>query len=71
MAEYRYTILFEPVPEGGFNVAVPAFPEICTCGDTLEDAREMAADAIKCVLKSMLKDNEPILPTSNSARNQP
>ena len=60
MAEYRYTVLFEPVPEGGYNVVVPAFPEICTCGDTLEEAREMAADAIKCVLESMLKDNEPI-----------
>jgi len=26
---------------------------ICTCGDTLEEARAMAADAIKCVLESM------------------
>ena len=53
-------MLFEPVPEGGYNVVVPAFPEICTCGDTLEEAREMAEDAIKCVLESMQKDGEPI-----------
>ena len=60
MAEYRYTVLFEPVPEGGYNVIVPALPEICTFGETLEEARDMAEDAIKCVLESMIKDNEPI-----------
>jgi antitoxin HicB len=60
MAEYSYTVLFEPVPEGRYNVIVPALPEICTCGDTLEEAREMAMDAIKCVLESMRNDNEPI-----------
>jgi hypothetical protein len=27
MAEYGYTILFEPMPEGGFNVVIPAIPE--------------------------------------------
>lgn len=57
MSEYRYTVLYEPVPEGGYNVTVPAFPEICTCGDTLEEARAMAADAIKCVIESMQKDH--------------
>ncbi len=46
MSEYRYTVLFEPLPEGGYNVIVPAFPEICTFGDTLEEARAMALDAI-------------------------
>lgn len=62
MNQHRYTVLFEPVPEGGYNVIVPALPEICTSGDTLEQAREMAIDAIKCVLESKLKDHEPIPP---------
>jgi antitoxin HicB len=60
MAEYHYTVLFEPVREGGYNVIVPAFPEICTFGDTLDEARAMALDAIKCVLESMRKENEHI-----------
>jgi len=55
VAEYGYTTLFEPLPEGGFNVLVPAIPEICTYGETLEEAREMARDAIRCYLKSALK----------------
>ena len=60
MAEYGYTTLFEPLPEGGFNVVVPAIPEICTYGETLDEAREMARDAIRCYLESALKTGEPI-----------
>jgi len=43
---------FDPLPEGGFSVFVPAIPEICTFGETLEEAREMAEDAIRCYLES-------------------
>ena len=60
MAEYNYTVLFEPLPEGGYQVFVPAMQEICTYGRTLEEAREMAHDAIRCVLESALKTGEPI-----------
>ena len=60
MAEYGYTTLFEPMPEGGYNVVVPAIPEICTFGETLEEAREMARDAIRCYLESALQTGEPI-----------
>ena len=60
MAEYSYTVLFERVPEGGYQVFVPALPEIVTYGSTLDEAREMAQDAIRCVLESMRKHHEPI-----------
>jgi antitoxin HicB len=60
MKVYNYTVIFEPVEEGGFDVVVPAIPEICTFGSTIEEAREMAEDAIRCYLESALADNEPI-----------
>lgn len=60
MAEYGYTTVFEPLPEGGFNVLIPAIPEICTFGETMEEAREMARDAIRCYLESALETGEPI-----------
>ena len=60
VAEYSYTVLFEPLAEGGYQVIVPALPEIVTHGRTLEEAREMAQDAIRCVLESALKTGEPI-----------
>jgi predicted RNase H-like HicB family nuclease len=59
LKEYQYTVLFEP-QEDGFNVVVPAIPEICTFGKTLEEAREMADDAIRCYLESAIKNGEPI-----------
>jgi predicted RNase H-like HicB family nuclease len=45
MKEHRYTVFFGPTAEGGHIVHVPAMREICTEGDTLEEARSMAADA--------------------------
>ena len=60
MQEYRYTVVFEKAPEGGYNVVVPAIPEICTFGESLEEAREMARDAIQCFLESARATGEPI-----------
>ncbi len=60
MKIFNYTVIFEPVPEGGYNIVVPAIPEICTFGENLEEARAMAEEAIKCYLESALKDKEPI-----------
>jgi len=55
MAQYKYTVIFEPLEEGGYNVIVPSLPDICTFGETLEEARDMAQDAIKCALEGRLK----------------
>lgn len=60
MAEYGYTTVFEPLPEGGFSVLIPAIPEICTYGETLEEAREMVRDAIRCYLESVIETGERI-----------
>jgi len=56
--EYRYTIFFEPTPEGGYDVLVPAIPEIGAFGETLDEAREMATDAIRCFLESAMETGE-------------
>ena len=58
--EYRYTAVFEPAEEGGYVVTVPALPGVVTEGDSLEEARAMAADAIRCYLESLQKDGLPI-----------
>jgi antitoxin HicB len=60
VAKYQYTVFFEPLEEGGYNVIVPAIPEICTFGRTLAEARAMAKDAIRCYIESALKEGEPI-----------
>ena len=60
MAEYSYTVLFEAAEEGGFVVTCPALPGLVTEGDTLEEARRMAQDAIRAYLESLNKDHQPI-----------
>ncbi|MEK9209323.1 MAG: type II toxin-antitoxin system HicB family antitoxin, partial [Patescibacteria group bacterium] len=51
---------YEPVLEGGYQIIVPALPEIISFGRTLNEARKMAKEAIECVLEGMQK--EQILP---------
>jgi antitoxin HicB len=60
MAEYKYTVLFEPAEEGGFTVTCPALPGLVTEGDTLEEARAMAQDAIRGYIESLQNDHLPI-----------
>ena len=56
---YRYTVIFEAAEEGGYVVTCPALPGLVTEGDTIEEARAMAADAIRCYLGSLKKDGQP------------
>ena len=54
--QYNYTAVCEPAEEGGFVVTFPALPGLITEGDTLGEARAMAADALRGYLESLAKD---------------
>lgn len=58
--EYNFTVLYEPAEEGGYVVTCPALPGLVTEGDTLEEARAMAEDAIRAYLESLRKDGLPV-----------
>lgn len=58
--EHDFTVLFEPAAEGGYVVTCPALPGLVTEGETLEEARAMAKDAIQGYLESLRKDGQPI-----------
>jgi predicted RNase H-like HicB family nuclease len=60
LAEYNYTVLFEPAEEGGFVVTCPALPGLVTEGDKLEESHAMAQDAIRGYIESIQKDHLPI-----------
>ena len=57
---YNYTVFHEPLPEGGFQVYVPAIPETVTYGRDRDETRRMAEDAIRCVLENLRLKGEPI-----------
>lgn len=60
MNEYLFTVIIERQPEGEYLVSVPALPGCYTEGRTLEEARTMAADAIRAYCTSLLKRGDPI-----------
>jgi antitoxin HicB len=60
VSQFQYTVVFEPAEEGGYVVTVPALPGLITEGDTLEEARAMAIDAIRGYLESLMKHGEEI-----------
>ena len=59
---YTFTMLFEPAEEGGYVVTCPALPGLVTEGDTMEEARRMAEDALRAYLESLQKDGVSIPP---------
>ncbi len=60
MRELNYRLIFRPEPEGGYTVSVPALPGCTTYGQTLEEARAMAKDAIEAYLASMERQGETV-----------
>ena len=56
----HYNTIFRTEPEGGFTVIVPSLPGCITYGKDLEEAREMAIDAIEGYLESLKKHGETI-----------
>lgn len=57
--EYSYTVVYEPQKQG-YQVVVPLLPGLVTYGPTLNEAKEMARDAILCYLEALKKDREEI-----------
>ena len=53
-----YTFVFNPEPEGGYTVTCPALPGLVTHGETLEQAREMALDAMEGLIEVMTENGE-------------
>jgi antitoxin HicB len=59
-AARSYTVLLQPEPEGGYTVTCLTLPGLVTYGETLEEARAMAADAIRGYLECLREDGELI-----------
>jgi antitoxin HicB len=62
VVKHRYTVVLEPLDDGGFNVHVPALPEVVTYGETEADALAMAEDAIRLAISYLIDHGEPVPP---------
>jgi antitoxin HicB len=65
-----YTFVFDPDPEGGFVVTCPALPGLVTHGDSLDEARELARDAMEGYIATLIEDGESV-PESDSSVTTP
>lgn len=55
-----YPALFHQTKEGGYWISFPDFPECLTQGDNMEDAYEMAVDALGFCITDLEKENIPL-----------
>jgi antitoxin HicB len=56
----EYTVIYEPAEEGGYVARVPFLNDLTTQGESLDEAKIMAKDAIDCYIGGLLKDGLPI-----------
>jgi len=55
-----YKVLLRPEPEGGYTINVPALPGCITYGETLEEAKHNAQEAIELYVESLKEHGEDI-----------
>ena len=55
-----YSIILKSEPEGGYTVIVPSLPGCVTYGKTVEEAKNMAKDAIEVYVSSLEKHQESV-----------
>ena len=60
MKVLSYRIILRKEPEGGYTVIVPSLPGCVTYGDTIEEAIEMAREAIELYIESLKEHGEEI-----------
>ncbi len=61
-ASHTYTVILEPLEEGGFLVQVPAFPEIWAESETEEEALAAAKEAIERVIAGFVERGATVPP---------
>ena len=69
-ADLTFTAVFENSDEGGYVVTFPAIPDLVTQGETIEEARAMAAECLQGYLETLAERGLPI-PPSESPEAQP
>jgi len=60
MKTINYRILLRKEPEGGYTVMVPSLPGCVTYGETIEEAIEVAKEAIELYIESLKGHNEEV-----------
>ena len=60
MRSLSYRVLLKKEPEGCYSAVVPTLPGCATFGATIEEAIEMAKEAIEAYVESLLSRGEEV-----------
>lgn len=60
MKVLNYRIFLRKEPEGGYTVIVPSLPGCVTYGETTDEAKEMAREAIELYIETLKAHGEDI-----------
>lgn len=66
MKQLTYRVLLNKEPEGGYTVTVPSLPGCITYGKSIEDAIDMAKEAIELYIESLIAHGEPVPDETNT-----
>ena len=63
-----YVCHFQPEPGGGYTVTCPSLPSVVTFGETLDEARTNAREAIELCLEIYRDEGKAIPPSDRDPR---
>ena len=57
----KYSAVFDPAEEGGYNVSFPSFPGCVTFGHNFEEAKKLGQEVLELWLEELADQEEEIL----------
>ena len=60
----EYVAIIEQAPDGSYSAYVPDLPGCVSCGDTLDEVRQMIAEAVALHIESLRAHGEAVPPPS-------
>ncbi|TSC58493.1 MAG: hypothetical protein Greene041619_503 [Candidatus Peregrinibacteria bacterium Greene0416_19] len=63
---FTFQVHFRPEPGGGYTVLVPSLPGCVSFGETLEEAKQMATEAIALYVETLREKNEQVVDDANA-----
>ena len=62
-----YVVIIEKAPDGSYSAYVPDLPGCVSCGETMDEVRQLIQEAIPLHLELMREQGEPIPMASSTA----
>jgi predicted RNase H-like HicB family nuclease len=61
-----YVTVIEKAGDGSFSAYVPDLPGCVTCGDSVDEVRQLIEEAVSLHIESLRKHGEPVPPPAAS-----